>query len=122
MHRFRASHEDVNTFLAQQNSINETILTRCQNETMARMNSTSLLPLSSEQYIYIYSALIFGLIIVSLVRAVVFRLMLTRSSFTLHSRMFRSVIKTPVLFFDRNPVGEDRKFFLFMSNFVKKNF
>lgn len=105
----RASTEDLKTFLNEENSLNatnETAYSRCEKSPAKMINATLTLPLTSEEYLYVYSALIIGLVALSLIRSVVFRLMLTRSSFALHSKMFRAIIQTPVLFFDRNPVGK----------------
>lgn len=62
--------------------------------------------LTSDDCLKIYAGLTVALLLLSLVRSLIFRHMLTRSSFTLHSRMFRAVIRTPVIFFDRNPIGK----------------
>jgi len=38
-------------------------------------------------------------------RALLFFNILVKSSQALHSRMFRAILRTPVLFFDVNPIG-----------------
>uniref|UniRef100_A0A915IRS2 Uncharacterized protein n=1 Tax=Romanomermis culicivorax TaxID=13658 RepID=A0A915IRS2_ROMCU len=61
--------------------------------------------LGTYDYLYIYTIIIIGLTIGSLLRSVAFRIMLNRSSFVLHSKMFSAILKAPLLFFDRNPIG-----------------
>lgn len=55
--------------------------------------------------IYVYTALICGVFAFSLIRAIQFLFACTQSSINLHNRMLQSIIRAPLLFFDRNPVG-----------------
>jgi len=55
--------------------------------------------------VYVYTILIVGMFIFSLIRSVHFFIMCMKSSISLHNKMFESVIRSPVLFFDKNPVG-----------------
>lgn len=52
------------------------------------------------------STVIFGI-----ARSLLVFYVLVNSSQTLHNKMFESILKAPVLFFDRNPIGKsDTKF------------
>ncbi len=64
--------------------------------------------------IYVYSILISGVFVFSLIRTVHFFLMCMLASVNLHNQMFQSVIRAPLSFFDKNPVGkcEQFKFYL----------
>ena len=57
--------------------------------------------------VYVYTILIVGMFIFSLIRSVHFFIMCMKSSISLHNKMFESVIRSPVLFFDKNPVGKN---------------
>ncbi|CAG2108689.1 unnamed protein product, partial [Medioppia subpectinata] len=56
-------------------------------------------------YVMIYSALIGGLFITSLVRTTTFFVMCTKASITLHNRIFLSVLRAPSHVFDSQPIG-----------------
>lgn len=55
--------------------------------------------------IYVYSILICGVFVFSLIRTIHFFLICMLSSIKLHNQMFDAVIRAPLVFFDRNPVG-----------------
>ncbi|CAG0881128.1 unnamed protein product [Darwinula stevensoni] len=54
---------------------------------------------------YIYVAIVVALFLLSIFRTVLFFHICMNSSINLHSRMFKSVLRAPVTFFDNNPVG-----------------
>ncbi|XP_014720342.2 ATP-binding cassette sub-family C member 4 [Equus asinus] len=56
-------------------------------------------------YLGIYSGLTVATVLFGIVRALLVFYVLVNSSQTLHNRMFESILKAPVLFFDRNPIG-----------------
>ncbi|KAM5312286.1 ATP-binding cassette sub-family C member 4 isoform 2-T2 [Glossophaga mutica] len=56
-------------------------------------------------YLGIYSGLTVATVIFGIVRSLLVFYVLVNSSQTLHNKMFESILKAPVLFFDRNPVG-----------------
>ncbi len=56
--------------------------------------------------IYVYTILIVGVFIFSLIRTVHFFILCMKSSVKLHDQMFHAAIRAPLLFFDRNPVGK----------------
>jgi ATP-binding cassette subfamily C (CFTR/MRP) protein 4 len=56
--------------------------------------------------IYVFTILTIGLFIFSFIRAIYLFVMFLNSSISLHNSMFQSVIRAPLLFFDRNPVGK----------------
>ncbi|XP_068230341.1 ATP-binding cassette sub-family C member 4-like isoform X1 [Palaemon carinicauda] len=56
--------------------------------------------------VYVYSGMIAGLFFLSLGRTILFFVMCMTSSRTLHNRMFKSVIRVPIKFFDTHPVGQ----------------
>ncbi|KAF6375882.1 ATP binding cassette subfamily C member 4 [Rhinolophus ferrumequinum] len=56
-------------------------------------------------YLGIYSGLTIVTVIFGIVRSLLVFYVLVNSSQALHNRMFESILKAPVLFFDRNPIG-----------------
>ncbi|CAN7997610.1 unnamed protein product [Ixodes hexagonus] len=58
----------------------------------------------------VYALIIGALVVTSMARTVAFFAMCMRASVTLHNRMFRSVIRAPIYFFDTNPIGYPREF------------
>lgn len=61
--------------------------------------------LTLKQNATIYTALIASLFILTLIRTTCFFVTCMRASINLHNRLFRSVIKAPIKFFDYNPIG-----------------
>ncbi|XP_045489358.1 probable multidrug resistance-associated protein lethal(2)03659 isoform X1 [Pieris rapae] len=55
--------------------------------------------------IYIYSAMIIALVVVSLLRSFLFFSMAMRASTRLHNKMFSSITRAPMRFFHTNPSG-----------------
>ncbi|EEC08526.1 ABC transporter, putative, partial [Ixodes scapularis] len=55
--------------------------------------------------VVVYAIIIGGLVLSSMARTVAFFVMCMRASVNLHNRMFRSVIRAPIYFFDTNPIG-----------------
>lgn len=55
--------------------------------------------------IYIYSGLIIGTIVVSIIRSFAFFKVAMTASKTLHSKMFAALLEAPMRFFDTNPSG-----------------
>ena len=64
-----------------------------------------LCDLSVEQRVGIYGGLLLSLIIVNVTKLIAFFFLCVNSSRVLHNRMFASILRAPVLFFDTNPVG-----------------
>ena len=62
--------------------------------------------LDKDFYIAVYSAITAGVFIFGMVRALFTFHILVNAAKTLHHKMFKSVVRCPVLFFDTNPVGE----------------
>uniref|UniRef100_G1LUQ0 ATP binding cassette subfamily C member 4 (PEL blood group) n=1 Tax=Ailuropoda melanoleuca TaxID=9646 RepID=G1LUQ0_AILME len=56
-------------------------------------------------YLGIYSGLTVATVLFGVARSLLVFYVLVHSSQTLHNRMFESILRAPVLFFDRNPVG-----------------
>ncbi|XP_066976379.1 ATP-binding cassette sub-family C member 4-like isoform X2 [Macrobrachium rosenbergii] len=56
--------------------------------------------------VYVYTGMIAGLFFLSLGRTILFFVMCMTASRTLHNRMFKSVIRVPIKFFDTHPVGQ----------------
>ena len=56
-------------------------------------------------YIYVYSFLIVGVIVFSVMRTLHFYAVCLASSVSLHNRMLQGVIRTRLNFFERNPIG-----------------
>ncbi|XP_069323195.1 ATP-binding cassette sub-family C member 4 isoform X2 [Eulemur rufifrons] len=68
-----------------------------------RENVTEKLDLT--RYLGIYSGLTMATFLFGLARSLLVFYVLVNSSQTLHNRMFESILRAPVLFFDRNPIG-----------------
>lgn len=60
---------------------------------------------TTDTYAYIYGAIMFMLLGITLIRSVVFFDFCTRASHNLHENMFNSLIATTMRFFDVNPSG-----------------
>ncbi|XP_023383782.1 multidrug resistance-associated protein 4 [Pteropus vampyrus] len=56
-------------------------------------------------YLGIYSGLTIAIFIFAIARSLLLFYVLVNSSQTLHNKMFESILKAPILFFDRNPIG-----------------
>ena len=72
-------------------------------------NSSGLCSLDTNDRTYIFTGLSVATILVSFARAFGFVYVCVNASRVLHNRMFGAVLRSPVLFFDTNPIG---KFFL----------
>ncbi|XP_054831012.1 ATP-binding cassette sub-family C member 4 [Eublepharis macularius] len=81
----------------QQEKLNVTI------EGKMKLNETKTLDLN--WYLGIYTGLTVATILFSVLRCLLVFQVLVNASQTLHDRMFQSLLKAPVLFFDRNPIG-----------------
>ncbi len=55
--------------------------------------------------IIIYSSIVGGLFVFSILRTITFFTICMRASVNLHNRLFASVIRAPISFFDNNPIG-----------------
>ena len=56
--------------------------------------------------IYGFTAITICVFLFSIIRSVHFFLVCMKSSVQLHDQMFQSLIRSPLLFFDRNPIGK----------------
>ena len=70
------------------------------------INSSSDLSLTTNQRIGIYGGLAGVSASLITLRAVLHYLVCFAAARSLHSKMFRSILRAPVLFFDTNPVGK----------------
>jgi len=61
--------------------------------------------LTLRQNAIVYTVLIASLFVLTLVRTTCFFVACMRASINLHNRLFRSVLKAPIKFFDYNPIG-----------------
>ena len=55
--------------------------------------------------VYVYSVLIVGLFIFTIIRTTHFFFICVEASIKLHNNMFQSIVRAPLVFFDQNPVG-----------------
>ncbi|XP_067128898.1 ATP-binding cassette sub-family C member 4-like [Centruroides vittatus] len=85
-----------------ENFQNITSKTRIFNNTEGK----NLKNLSSEEFnMYVYLGFICGVVLTSLLSALLLFEFSTVASINLHNNMFRSIIRTPISFLDNNPVG-----------------
>jgi len=68
--------------------------------------------------IYVYSALIGCLLVFSIARGIHFFIICMVSSIKLHDQMFQALIRTPLSFFDSNPVGMITGILLYISKLI----
>jgi ABC-type bacteriocin/lantibiotic exporter with double-glycine peptidase domain len=61
--------------------------------------------ISQTNDVIVYSALITGLFLTSLLRSTTFYAMCMRSSVNLHNSIFYRLLRAPISVFDNNPVG-----------------
>ena len=61
--------------------------------------------LNVHRYLYIYAGIIGSVFISGLVRSLLIFYILVKASRRLHNKMFLSIIRSPILFFDSNPTG-----------------
>ena len=78
--------------------------------------------LSTNQRIAIFAGCSMAAVMLSFIRALLFYFICVNASRVLHNRMFASVLRAPVLFFDTNPIGEllysNEYTMVWMVNFV----
>ncbi|XP_077200008.1 ATP-binding cassette sub-family C member 4 [Paroedura picta] len=72
-------------------------------EGTSKMNATKTLDL--HWYLGMYTGLTVATIVFSILRCLLLFQVLVNAAQTLHNKMFQSILKAPVLFFDRNPIG-----------------
>ena len=70
------------------------------------IDSSFVFDLSAHQNIGIYGGIVAFTVFVVTVRAVLCYLVILAASRSIHNKMLTAVLRTPVLFFDTNPVGE----------------
>ena len=56
----------------------------------------------------VYVALGFGLIITTFIRSITFFVLTAEASKTLHNKMFYKILRSPMRFFERTPIGKLR--------------
>ena len=70
------------------------------------VDSSFVFGLSIHQNIGIYGGIVAFAVLVVTMRAVLCYLVILAASRSIHNKMLTAVLRTPVLFFDTNPVGE----------------
>nr|XP_054509066.1 ATP-binding cassette sub-family C member 4 isoform X4 [Agelaius phoeniceus] len=68
-------------------------------------NGTNVPDLDLNFYLGIYAGLTVATILFGIIRSLLVFRVLVNSGQNLHNKMFQSILKAPVLFFDRNPIG-----------------
>ena len=66
---------------------------------------TSNFDLSAHQRIGIYGGIVGWAVTIVMFRAILTFLICLSAARTLHHKMFKSILRAPILFFDTNPVG-----------------
>lgn len=69
------------------------------------ISSSLTCSLNTDERLYIYSGMTFFALLMSFVRAMGFYYLCVNASRVLHNRMFKAIMRVPVLFFDTNPIG-----------------
>ena len=64
------------------------------------------MPEESKHYMIVYVGLALGLLFTSLLEAVTYSVFSMKAARNLYNRMFSIVLHVPMIFFERNPVGE----------------
>ena len=77
----------------------------CSHRATCNTSNESICNLTVNQFIGVYGGLTGAVILFSCARTLVFVLLILRSSRLLHDKMFAAILRSPVLFFDTNPVG-----------------
>ncbi|XP_016089140.1 multidrug resistance-associated protein 4-like [Sinocyclocheilus grahami] len=95
--------------------------TNSSNGTNGTVSTNTTQELNLNFYLGIYAGLTGATIIFGFMRSLFMFNALVSSAETLHNRMFNSILRTPVRFFDINPVGEykNTKDFLYSCLFIK---
>ncbi len=70
---------------------------------------------SIETGTYVYSGILGGAFIFAGLSTVQFYVMCTVSSMKLHNQMFNAVLRSPMSFFDKNPVGKIHNYYVLNS-------
>jgi len=81
----------------------------CSPENENTTLNTSAVDLTTHQRIAIYGGIVGGSISIVILRAVLAFVICLAAARNLHNKMFKSVLRTPILFFDTNPVGKHYK-------------
>ena len=82
------------------------------------IDSSSVFGLSMHQNIGIYGGIVAFTVFVVTMRAILCYLVILAASRSIHNKMLTAVLRTPVLFFDTNPVGE----YSFIATYCKSPF
>jgi len=72
----------------------------------ASLNDKSDFDLTTLQRIGIYGAILSGAVIITVLKGLFAFITCLNASRNLHNKMFRAILRAPILFFDTNPVGE----------------
>ena len=70
------------------------------------VSNSSRCDLNTDQRIGIYTGITGSLLLLAIGRIVLLYIVLMKAARVLHNRMFQTVLRAPILFFDTNPVGE----------------
>ena len=84
-----AFYEDGNDQLSNQTVVSE-------------QNSSS----TSDHYVHVYIGLLVALMLVSSLQCITYACFTRLASINLHNKMFRIVMRAPMSFFEKNPVGQ----------------
>ena len=77
----------------------------CARETANLSMNEDPYDLSTNQRIGIYAAVLFSCIVLVFSRTLISFVISLAASRHLHNKMFKAILRSPVLFFDTNPVG-----------------
>ncbi len=73
--------------------------------TLRNATKEGSIPSESMDYMHIYAGLVACIVVVSSIRAVIYAVFTTLAARNLHNKMFNMVLRAPMVFFERNPVG-----------------
>ena len=72
----------------------------------ATFNDSTSSDLTANQRIGIFGGIVVLAIIITIIKAILSYVICLNASRNLHNKMFKAILRAPILFFDTNPVGE----------------
>lgn len=93
-----------------------------RNQSASDLSESLTCSLSDTERAITYAVLIASCVALNLLRGALFYLVCINASRVLHNRMFATILRVPVLFFDNNPSGNYRTLVCVMFSFTSSKF